>query len=390
MVGAGIVGLATARAIQAARPGWPVVVIEREATIAAHQSGHNSGVLHSPVTYRPGSHKARMCAEGQDLLVAWCRAHEVALDRCGEVVVATEPDELPRLAALAERARANGLEVRELGPDGLADIEPHARGLAALHVPATGVVDFGAVCRTLRAEIEAAGGEVRTGLEVDRIVDTASGVAVVTGEGRWWADRVVTCAGAWSDLLARRAGLTPEVRILPFRGEYLELRPEASHLVRHLVYPVPDPRFPFLGVHFTRGIDGTVHAGPNAVPALGRDAYGWGTVRPADLTHFAARASTWRLARRYWRTGASEIVRSLHRPSFVAALRRLVPEIRDTDLVPAGSGVRAQAVAGDGRLVDDFAFVRSGGVLHVLNAPSPAATASLAIGRRLAGWALDS
>nr|WP_283251141.1 L-2-hydroxyglutarate oxidase [Rhabdothermincola salaria] len=389
VVGAGIVGLATARALQRARPGWPVVVLEREARVAAHQSGHNSGVLHSPVTYRPGSHKARLCAQGQAALVDWCAEHGVALERCGEVVVATEPDEVPRLAALAERARANGLVVHELGPAGLADLEPHARGLAALHVPATGVVDFPGVCEGLRREIEDHGGEVRLGVGVQDLVDTRLGVAVDTDQGRWWAERVVTCAGAWSDVVARRSGLVPPVRILPFRGEYLELRPEAAHLVNHLVYPVPDPRFPFLGVHFTRGIDGTVHAGPNAVPALGRDAYGWGTVRAGDTARFAARRSTWRLARRYWRTGAGEIVRSLDRRRFVAALQRLVPEVRPDDLVPAGAGVRAQAVAADGTLVDDFAFARSGPVLHVVNAPSPAATASLAIGAAIAGWLLD-
>lgn len=381
-------GLATARALQQARPGWPVVVLEREAAVAAHQSGHNSGVLHSPVTYRPGSHKARLCAEGQDAMVAFCEEHGVPLERTGEVVVATEPDELPRLAALAERARANGLEVHELGPAGLRDLEPHAAGLAALHVPATGVVDYGRVSQVLRDDVLAAGGEVHLGVGVEEVLDTAFGACVRSDAGLWWADRVVTCAGAWSDVLARRSGVRPPVRILPFRGEYLELRSEAAHLVRHLVYPVPDPRFPFLGVHFTRGIDGSVHAGPNAVPAFGRDAYGWGTVRPGELAAFAARPSTWRLARRYWRTGADEIVRSLDHPRFVAALQRLVPEVRPDDLVPAGAGVRAQAIARDGTLVDDFAFARSGRVLHVLNAPSPAATASLAIGAAVARWSL--
>jgi L-2-hydroxyglutarate oxidase LhgO len=363
-------------------------VLEREPRLAAHQSGHNSGVLHSPVTYRPGSHKARLCRDGQAAMAAWCAEHGVALERCGEVVVATEPDELGRLRALADRSRANGLEVTELGPAGLRDLEPHAAGLAALHVPATGVVDYGAVCHGLAAEVAAAGGEVRLGVGVEEVVDADVGAAVRSDDGVWWAERVVTCAGAWSDVLARRSGVVPPVRILPFRGEYLELRREAAHLVRHLIYPVPDPRFPFLGVHLTRGIDGTVHAGPNAVPALGRDAYTWGTVRPRDVLAFGTRRSTWRLAGRYWRTGLDEIVRSASHQRFVAALQRLVPELRAEDLVRSGAGVRAQAVTADGTLADDFVFARAGRCLHVLNAPSPAATASLAIGEDIARWSL--
>jgi (S)-2-hydroxyglutarate dehydrogenase len=236
----------------------------------------------------------------------------------------------------------------------------------------------------LRTEVEAEGGEVWLGTSVSEVLETSMGVAVETDRGRWWAEHAVTCAGAWSDVMARRSGLEPPVHVLPFRGEYLELRPEAAHLVRHLIYPVPDPRFPFLGVHFTRGVDGTVHAGPNAVPALGRDAYRWGTVRPRDLVAFGRRASTWRLARRHWRMGVDEISRSLRHERFVAALRRLVPEVGLHDLVASGAGVRAQAVAPDGTLVDDFAFARTTRVLHVLNAPSPAATASLAIGEHLA------
>ncbi len=388
VVGAGIVGLATARALLLARPGTTVVVLEREASIAAHQSGHNSGVIHSGLYYAPGSLKAQLCTSGREELEAWCAAAGVATERCGKVVVAITDDERPALAKLAERGRANGLEVRELDPAGLAELEPHAAGVAALHVPATGVVDYRLVCDALAAEIRAAGGHIVTGVGVASVTDTSMGAAIRTDDGLWWADLVVTCAGAWSDQLAASGGERPVARILPFRGEYLELRPEAAHLVRHLIYPVPDARFPFLGVHFTRGVDGVVHAGPNAVPALGRDSYRWSQVRPLDALRFATRSSTWRLAARHWRTGADEIGRSLVRSRMVTALQQLVPDVTAEDLVPAGAGVRAQAIDPDGSLLDDFRIVRARRCLHVVNAPSPAATASLAIGRWIAVEAL--
>lgn len=389
VVGAGIVGLATARALLRSQPGLQLVVLERADHLAAHQSGHNSGVIHSGLYYRPGSLKAQLCTAGRIELQEWCTEAGIPFERCGKVVVATSEDEVPALEALAERGRRNGLVVERLGPAGLAELEPHAAGVAALHVPATGVVDYRRVCARLGDEVVELGGTLHFGTGVDSITETPAGVAVRTDAGLWWAGRVVTCAGAWSDRLARRSGARPPVRILPFRGEYLELRPEAAHLVRHLIYPVPDPQFPFLGVHFTRDIDGTVHAGPNAVPALGRDAYRWTTLRPVEVAAFATRPSTWRLARRHWRTGMGEIARSLLRGQAVAAMQRLVPEITAHDLVPAGSGVRAQAIARDGTLVDDFSIVREGACLHVLNAPSPAATASLAIGAWIARALLD-
>ena len=384
VVGAGIVGLATARALLLERPGLDLVVLEREDAIAAHQSGHNSGVIHSGIYYKPGTVKARLCTSGRTELEEWCTAAGIPWERCGKVVVATEPDEVPALTALAERGRANGLEVRELSPAGLTELEPHAVGLAALHVPATGVVDYRAVCERLADEVVERGGRLLTGVGVTSAIDTGGGVVVRSDMGLWWADRVVTCAGAWSDLITRAGGERPKARILPFRGEYLELTPSASHLVRHLIYPVPDARFPFLGVHFTRGIDRTVHAGPNAVPAFGRDAYSWTRVRPRDTARFLTRPSTWRLAARHWRTGADEIVRSLMPSRMVTALQRLVPEVTSEDLVPAGSGVRAQAINPDGTLLDDFEIVRRGRCVHVVNAPSPAATASLAIGAWIA------
>jgi L-2-hydroxyglutarate oxidase len=383
VVGAGIIGLATARALLRARPGLDLVVLERE-EVAAHQSGHNSGVIHSGLYYGPGSAKARLCTAGRTELEEHCTARGIPWERCGKVVVATDPGEVDALAALAERGRRNGLAIEELSPAGLAEHEPHAAGVAAIHVPATGVVDFGLVCRHLAEEVVERGGRILTGVGVDSAVDAGTAVAVRSDVGLWWADRTVTCAGAWSDRLAAAGGDRPPARIIPFRGEYLELRPQASHLVKHLIYPVPDPRFPFLGAHLTRGVGGTVHAGPNAVPALGRDAYSWSCVRPRDVAELAVRASTWRLAARHWRTGAAEIGRSFVRSRTVAALRRLVPELTAADLVAGGAGVRAQAIAADGSLLDDFAVLHRGRCVHVVNAPSPAATASLAIGRWIA------
>jgi L-2-hydroxyglutarate oxidase len=383
VVGGGIVGLATARALLRDRPGLDLVVLERE-DVAAHQSGHNSGVIHSGLYYRPGSAKARLCTSGRTEMEQYCTAAGIPWERCGKVVVASLPDEVAALAALAERGRANGLVVEELSAAGLAEHEPHAVALASIFVPATGVVDYREVCRRLAEEVVERGGRVLTGVGVESMIDTGREVVVRSDVGLWWADRAVACAGAWSDVLAEAGGERPRARIIPFRGEYLELRPEASHLVNHLIYPVPDARFPFLGVHFTKGIDGHVHVGPNAVPALGRDAYSWATVRPADALRFAARRSTWKLAAAHWRTGVDEIGRSLVRSRMVDALQRLVPAVRAEDLVAAGAGVRAQAIGADGALLDDFEIVRSGRCVHVVNAPSPAATASLAIGSWIA------
>jgi L-2-hydroxyglutarate oxidase len=384
VVGGGIVGLATARALLRDRPGLDLVLLEREDTVAAHQSGHNSGVIHSGLYYKPGSQKALLCTSGRMEMEDYCTATGIPWERCGKVVVASEPDEVAALAALAERGRANGLAIEELSAAGLAEHEPHAVGLASIFVPATGVVDYKVVCRRLADEVTELGGRILTGVGVTSAIDTGGGVVVRSDAGLWWADRVVTCAGAWSDVVTEAGGEKPHARILPFRGEYLELRPDAAHLVNHLIYPVPDPRFPFLGVHFTRGIDGVVHAGPNAVPAFGRDAYSWTRFRAKDTARFVARPSTWRLAAKHWRTGTDEIVRSLMPSRMVAALQRLVPEVTAEDLVPAGSGVRAQAINPDGTLLDDFELVRRGRCVHVVNAPSPAATASLAIGSWIA------
>jgi L-2-hydroxyglutarate oxidase len=384
VVGAGIVGLAVARAWLARHPDGRAVVVDKEDGVAAHQSGRNSGVIHAGVYYAPGSTKARLCREGRVAMLDLARRHGIAHEVCGKVVVATRTDELDRLAELERRCAANGLAVERLDRRGLQEREPHAAGVAALHVPATGIIDYRAVCDALVAEVVDGGGELRLGWAVDAVEETGGEVTVQGPSGRLRAGQVVNCAGAHSDELAngtgRAARRDPDrVTIVPVRGEYYELVPHRRHLVRNLIYPVPDPDLPFLGVHFTRDIGGGVHAGPNAVPALGREAYGWRSVDRHDVAALVAEPGVRRVARRYWRTEVGEIRRSLHKGSFVAALQRLVPEVRADDLVPAPAGIRAQAVDADGRLLDDFAFRGSTRVVHVVNAPSPAATASLAI-----------
>jgi L-2-hydroxyglutarate oxidase len=392
IVGAGIVGLATARAYLRRFPGRAVVIVDKEPRIAAHQSSHNSGVIHAGVYYRPGSEKARLCAAGRRAMVDFCRDHDIAHAVCGKVVVATDEHELPALATLEERSVANGLAVRRLDAAELHEREPHAAGVAALHVPETGIVEYGDVCLALADEVRRGGADLRLGEGAVAITDSGSELEVVAGRRQLHADALVNCAGLQSDRVARlvhdRAG-QPALdgrslpRIMAFRGEYYELTPSRRDLVRHLVYPVPDPRFPFLGVHFTRDIHGGVHAGPNAVPALAREAYRWRTVVPGDVVELLRARSTWHLARRYWRTEVDEVARSLSKARFVRSLQRLVPDVRADDLVAAPAGVRAQAVAPDGTLLDDFAFARTSRTLHVLNAPSPAATASLAIGEQI-------
>jgi L-2-hydroxyglutarate oxidase len=391
VVGAGIVGLATARAVLTQAPGLDVLVVDKEPRLAAHQSSHNSGVVHAGVYYRPDSLKARLVAEGRHALERYVAERAIPYRRTGKVVVATEADELAPLAELHRRARAHDVEATWLDRYGLAAHEPHVDGLAALHVPATGVVDFPAVCDALHADVIAAGGEVHLGHAVVAARVEADGVTLVLGEdaAEVRSGAVVTCAGLQADLVADLLGVLPAgLRIAPFRGEYFELAPAADHLVRGLVYPVPDPRFPFLGVHLTRGVDGHVHVGPNAVPALAREGYRWSDRDPAELRRWLRDPSSHRLARRYWRSGAAEIVRSRSRRRFVRAARRLVPDLRADDLVPGGAGVRAQALAPDGTLLDDFAFGESPRVVAVLNAPSPAATACLAIGAHVAARVL--
>jgi L-2-hydroxyglutarate oxidase len=385
VVGAGIIGLATARALLVAAPSLDVLVVEKEDAIARHQSGRNSNVLHSGIYYRPDSLKARTVRVGRAQMLEYCREHGVAHDVCGKVIVATEPDELPRLDALRERAEAQHIDV---APCDVRTVEPHAAGLAALHVPSAAIVDFSGVCDALAEEIGALGARIWLGAEVTGVRD---GV-VSTGRGDVAFRKIVTCAGLHSDRVARMTGAPDNgVRIMPFRGEYHHVVGASHDLVRNLIYPVPDPRFPFLGVHLTRSIDGGVHAGPNAVLALSREGYRWGAINARDVAEMARHRGAWRLAKQHWRTGMGEIRRSLQHELLVRALQRLVPDLRGDDLVPAPAGVRAQAVDRSGELLDDFVIDETATAVNVVNAPSPAATASLEIGRLvaervLAGW----
>jgi len=385
VVGGGIVGLATAHAV--ARTGRSVAVVEREPRLAAHQTGNNSNVIHSGLYYAPGGYKARLAVAGCAETVAFCRAHDLPYEVTGKLVVATEPDELPRLAELKRRGDANGVENHELDQAGMRAHEPHVRGIAALFVPSTGITDYRAIAEKLGELVEKDGGEIHLGRAVRSVVRRRADVVVRTDGGDLLGTQVVVCAGLRCDELARASGADPGVRVIPFRGEYSGLGDRAAGLVKGLIYPVPDPAFPFLGVHATRGIDGSVHAGPNAVLALAREGYSWGAVKPKELLGTLAYPGMLRLARKHWRYGLGEMHRSLSREAMVRQIQRLLPDVRADDLHPAGAGVRAQAVRADGTLVDDFLFVAqgtgTGAVLHVLNAPSPAATAALPIGREI-------
>ncbi|GAA1290751.1 L-2-hydroxyglutarate oxidase [Streptomyces javensis] len=391
VIGGGIVGMSTAYAITRAAPGTRVTVLEKEAGPARHQTGRNSGVIHSGIYYRPGSLKARFAVRGAAEMVKFCAEHGIPHEVTGKLIVATERSELPRLHGLVQRGRENGIPVRELGPAQIAEYEPWVRGLAAIHVGTTGVCDFGAVTARLARLAQDAGASVRYGARVRTIGRRPSAVAVRTADGTVLRARaLVNCAGLHCDHVARLAGDDPGMRIVPFRGEYYELAPSRASLVNGLVYPVPDPAFPFLGVHLTRGIDGGVHIGPNAVPALAREGYAWRTVRPQELAGTLAYPGSWRIARRHWRYGAGELRRSLSKRAFTDAVRRLLPDVTADDLIAAPAGVRAQAVLPDGTLVDDFLISQSPRIVHVLNAPSPAATASLPIGREVAGRVLET
>ena len=384
VVGGGIIGLATADAIMTLLPGVTVSVLEKEASVATHQTGRNSGVVHAGIYYAPGSMKADLAVRGGDRLIEFCAEHGIAHDRCGKLVVATTDAQRPRLDALAERARANGVAVTSLTPDAAREHEPHVACVAALHVAATGRADFAGVAHALAERIIAEGGEVRTGTTAGRARPTPGGWKVETTSGSVHARFLVGCAGLHADRVARRSGASSDVRILAFRGEYLDVIGQSADLVHGLVYPVPDPRFPFLGVHLTRGLDGHVHAGPNAVLALAREGYRWSDVSLRDLASTLTWPGTARLVGRYWRPGFDEMVRSLSRRHFIAAAQQLVPNLDAADVTRAPAGVRAQAVDRRGALLDDFHLVDGERSLHVLNAPSPAATASLEIGALVA------
>ncbi len=385
IIGGGIVGLASALALLDRKPGASLVVLEKEPALAAHQTGRNSGVIHSGLYYKPGSLKAATCLRGRQLLERFCEQHDVPFERCGKVVVATSEDELPRLDELERRGRANGLSgVKRLGPGELREHEPHAAGIAALFVPETGIVDYTRVARAYARQLEKRGARVLTSAMVTGVEPRASSVVVQSSGGDFEGRVLVGCAGLGSDRLARLSGLVVDVAIIPFRGEYWMLAPERAGLVKNLVYPVPDPAFPFLGVHFTRRIGGGVEAGPNAVLALKREGYARASFALRDAWAIATWPGFWSMARKNWRAGMHEQLRSLSRGAFARACAALVPEVRADDLAPGGAGVRAQAVGRDGALVDDFAFAAGPRMVHVLNAPSPAATASLAIGEHVA------
>lgn len=385
VIGGGIIGLAVAERLCREHPDAHVTLVEKEHRWAAHQTGRNSGVIHSGLYYAPGSKKALMCRAGAASMVAFAEEEAIPHEICGKLVVATREDELPGLARLQERGLANGLVVDRLTGEQAREHEPHVSALAALHVPATGIIDYGAVCEALVRRLERAGATLILGAEVLGAVRSAATTIVRTTAGDIAADLVVACAGLHCDEVARRLGHQPSARIVPFRGEYFELTPEATPLVRNLIYPVPDPDFPFLGVHLTRGIGGHIHAGPNAVLAFAREGYDWRTVKLRELRDTLTYPGFWRLAARNYRAGSAEIARSLSRHRFADSLRRLVPDVRDEHLVPAPAGVRAQAMKRDGSLVDDFLIERSGSVVHVLNAPSPAATSSFEIARHIVG-----
>lgn len=386
VTGGGIVGCATALALTEAHPGLKLVLLEKEGRLAAHQTGHNSGVIHAGLYYRPGSLKAQNCTLGREALYAFCAEHAIPHERCGKVVVAVDERELPALDELERRGRANGLDgLTRLDAAQVREREPHAAAVAGLFVPQTGIVDYTRVTEVMGELVRRRGGELRLGTRLHQAQGRADGVRLATSAGEVRARVLVNCTGLHCDRVARRCGVEPGVRIVPFRGEYYLVKPERRDLVRHLIYPVPDPTLPFLGVHFTRMIDGALEAGPNAVLAWKREGYRWSDISPTDLLDTLAFPGFWRLAGRFWKIGAAEYRRSFSKSTFVASLQRLVPEVGRQDVARGGAGVRAQAVDRDGKLVDDFRIVATERMVHVLNAPSPAATASLSIGKVIAG-----
>lgn len=388
VIGGGIVGLATAWQLTQQKPGLKIVLLEKESTLAFHQTGRNSGVIHSGIYYKPGSLRARNCRDGKAALEAFCDEHGVAWQRTGKVIVATHNHQLPQLQTIFERGRQNGVDCSVIGVDRLRELEPHSAGVGAIHVPESGIVDYPGMCQTLAKLLVAAGAEIKLNARVTSIHQRTDDVRLVTSHGDIEAVQVINCGGLHSDRIARQSGQKMQERIVPFRGEYFELKLEAHHLCRTLIYPVPDPRFPFLGVHFTRMIHGGVECGPNAVFALAREGYNWRTISLRDVFESITYPGFLRLVARNWKTGIGEVWRSLSKAAFVKALQVLVPEIRAEHLQSAPAGVRAQALGMDGKLLDDFVILRHERVINVCNAPSPAATASLNIGKYIAEQAL--
>ncbi|MFV0523225.1 MAG: L-2-hydroxyglutarate oxidase [Acidimicrobiales bacterium] len=393
VIGGGIIGLAVANELTHRNPGLSVTLVEKEADLARHQTGRNSGVIHSGIYYTPGSLKAELCRAGRESMVAFAREHGIAHDLCGKLIVATRDDQRDRLTALHQRGRENGLDVTMVTPAEARETEPHVNTVAAVRVPTTGIIDYVGVCRALAGLCEQRGVDIRLGEEVTGIEPDRDGHRIITDHGEFDARYLVNCGGLHSDQLARAEGGEPGATIVPFRGEYFELVPDKEYLVNTLIYPVPDPAFPFLGVHFTKMINGGVHAGPNAVLALAREGYTKRDIDLGELREVFEYPGFWRLAAKHWQTGIAEMARSFSRARFTASLQELIPAVRSEDLVPSPAGIRAQALRPDGGLVDDFLLVERPRALHVCNAPSPAATASLEIARTIvdtATPALDS
>ncbi len=391
IIGGGILGLSTAMQLLQRYPGGKVAVVEKEANLASHQTGHNSGVIHSGIYYRPGSWKSRFCVAGVQKLVQFCDDNEIEYERCGKTIIASDESELGRLQDLYDRGVANGVEGLELiGPERLKEIEPHTYGVKALWAPRTGIVDYVKVASAYAHRFQEDGGEIFTGAAVQKVTPTGGSLAVETTRGALTAKNLINCAGLYADRVAKMTGETTNLQIIPFRGEYFTLRPESRHLVNGLIYPVPDPRFPFLGVHFTRNIHGQVEAGPNAVLAWAREGYRKTDVNLAETLSAVTFPGFWKMSAKHWRTGVSEINRSYRKSVFVRDLQKLIPEISANDLAPGGAGVRAQAVGRDGALLDDFSILRGANAVHVLNAPSPGATSSLAIGEYIVDLAVET
>ena len=383
IIGAGIVGLATAYQLLQRYPGKSVRILEKEASPALHQTGHNSGVLHSGIYYKPGSYKAKNCREGKVLMESFCEKEGISYEICGKVIVALDETELPAMEMIFQRGLENGVDCEKINGNQLREIEPHAAGIQAIRVPEAGIVSYPQVCKRLAERIEEMGGCLQYNARVTDMVEKSEGTVVQTNHGDVIAKIVVNCAGLQNDRVTKMSGAKPPARIVPFRGEYYELKEDAKHLCKHLIYPVPDPNFPFLGVHFTRMIDGSVECGPNAVLALAREGYTWTDINIRDLAGTLSYAGFWKMMSKHWRSGMGEMHRSLSRKAFTKALARLMPEIRESHLRKAPAGVRAQALMPDGSMIDDFLYKEHGRVVNVCNAPSPAATSSLSIGKAI-------
>ncbi|WP_019487919.1 L-2-hydroxyglutarate oxidase [Kamptonema formosum] len=384
IIGGGIVGLSTAMALSRTYPDRRILVLEKESNWAPHQTGHNSGVIHSGIYYKPGSLKAKFSRDGNTSLVEFCQEHGIDYEICGKIIVATEPQELPLLENLYQRGLENGLKVEKISNEQVKEIEPHVSCLAAIRVPSTGIINYKQVSQKYAELVESRGGELHLNTKVEKIITSNNTHILETNQGAFQTKFIVNCAGLQSDRVAKLGQVNPQIQIVPFRGEYYELIPEKRYLVKHLIYPVPNPNFPFLGVHFTRMIDGTIHAGPNAVLSLKREGYRKTDIDWRDAAEVFTYPGFWKLAAKYAGVGIEEVIRSFSKAAFVRSLQRLIPEVQAQDLVPTHAGVRAQALTNDGKLVDDFLLVKGQNAIHVCNAPSPAATASLAIGEAIA------